>query len=362
MTRRAATLLLCLTLLVGCDEPAAPDVGPTPEPRDARPTSADFSILAVLPANRPTRLAVDRDGKPFWTQLDPDREAMVLTLDEGGLPRPTALTAARVLQAIGESGGAGQFVSLLGDAGGGLLFHFVGRNQRKPISVVGRYRPVEGDIQTVVNTATLLEVSTLGPSLMLARSELLGSPSTPRLWLWTLDDSVLLSLEPDGPKLLTPRIVNEKDRPLGGESDDWQVGLIDDALWMLDAGEPRLVRVGQSGRITRGIDLPIHADYPANLVPLPGRDDTLVVFAIDRPSHRPLRLRTTIPPHLPFETPALLLVNDKSITPIARDRLRAPVGVPLQTLRITALVGNPRDGSLLAYDSGGGFLLRIQPE
>lgn len=359
MTRRLLSSIFCLAVLAGCDETPPPDGDVAPPTSDARPTSADISVVAALPANRPTRLAVDRDGKPFWSQLDPDREGIVFTLDERGLPRPTALNAARVLQALGETAGAGQFVSLLGDPGGGLLFHFVGRSGRKPISVIGRYRPVEGDLRLLVDTPTLQQVSTLGSSLVLARSELLAGNPTPRLWLYTIDDSVLLTLDPSGPKLVTPRIVNEKDRPLGGESDECQVGLIDDALWLLDAGEPRLVRVGQSGRITRSIELPIHADYPANLVPLPARRDMIAIFAIERASNRPLRLRTTLPPSLPFETPALLLADDKGLAAIPRDRLRTPAGVPVHTLRLTTIVGNPRDGSLLAYDAGGGYLLRL---
>jgi hypothetical protein len=366
LNRLAAPLLLCLSLLVGCDDPSAVDVELQPDSRNARPTTADFTIIAALPANRVTRLTLDRGGKPYWTQHDPEREAIVFTLDERGLPRPTALNAARVLQLINARDGRGQFVALLGDSTGGVLFHFVGRDGLRPISLIGRYRPPDGDISVVVDTATLQSVTSLGPSLVNARSELLN-PSAPMLWLFTLDASMLLRIDTVGGQLTVPRIENARGRPLGGEHDEWQACTADGTLWLLDASEPRggvagpprLMRVGRSGRVTRDVELPADADYPANPVRLTRAADALLVFAVERPTHRPPRLGGMAQPAASIEFPAFLLVEESGIIPISRDKLRMPASLPVQTLRITALVCDPRDDSLVAYDAASGYLLRI---
>lgn len=367
MTRLVSPLLILLVLLTGCDDPAGPNVEPSATPGDVRPTSAELGIIAALPANRATRLTVDRDGRPYWTQPDPEREAIVFTLDERGLPRPTALNASFVLQSINARDGNGQFVSLLGDDSGAILFHFVGRQGLRPISVIGRYRPLVGEISLVADTVTLQTVTTLGPSLINARGELLGS-SSPMLWLCTLDASMLLTIDKGGVQVAIPRIENDKGRPLGGEPGEWHAAAdADNALWLLDASEPRgtmpapprLLRIGRGGRVTRSVELPADADYPANSVFLPRPAHTLLLCAVERPTHRPPRLGSAAQPTQTIEFPALLLLDKNGLVPIARDRLRTPASLPPQALRITALCTNPRDGSLVAYDAASGYLLRI---
>jgi hypothetical protein len=354
----ARTLAALLTLLpLGCDDattPAAPTTAPTPARAESRlPSIADFRLVAALPAGRDTTVAFDSAGRAYWAQTDRDRAGVVFTVDETGVPRPTALTSDRVCSTAGEPNGSGQFVSLLGDRENGLLFYFVGRAGRVPLILLGRYDLHTAEIDVIADAHAIGRDSGMGQSIVLAAAKLLPGP-TPMLFLQHMDGATLLQLER---RKLSPRyatLFDPRGQPLRGGLEPLEPAMVGESLRLLDPALPGIYRVTPEGQMILLGSLPAALDYPSALLPL-GPDGPMLLAA----ARGPVGALPRAGDAPAFTAPALVIRSETTLHAIHGEALRPSGDLPLEPLRLESLARHPRDASLLAYDRTSGQLLRI---
>src|SRR4051794_27367917 len=124
MIRRRLVLVLLVLVACGSCKPAPS------RPRVAKIVAPIFEVelkpLTPLIANTPTHVVVDSLGNICWVQESEAGDDNMFIIGEGEIPRSTNLTSARILAALGASGGSGNIQSLAAGRNGALYFYFLG--------------------------------------------------------------------------------------------------------------------------------------------------------------------------------------------------------------------------------------------
>jgi len=154
------------------------------------PRTATIRPLAQLLPSLTTHLTVDAAHHVYFVQESDDGNDIVFVEGADDLAKPTMLTSSAILAATGgrdnppasvdNSGhktlpAAGNVQSLLALADGRLLFFFGATGGRSARSCVGVFDPRSGGISVAADADRLADVSGMGPTLELARGELIAN-------------------------------------------------------------------------------------------------------------------------------------------------------------------------------------------
>jgi hypothetical protein len=170
-------------------EPAAPPAAAGAGSVD-HPRSATIRPLAQLLPWRTTHLTIDAAHHVYFVQESDEGNDIVFVAGPDDIAKPTLLTTNSILTATGGRDNpapsqnafghktlpaAGNVQSLLALADGRLLFFFGATAGRSARSCLGMFDPQNGSISVVANAQRLADVSQMGPTLELARGELIAN-------------------------------------------------------------------------------------------------------------------------------------------------------------------------------------------
>ncbi len=355
-------LAFILTAL-GCDR--APQAPPVTNSSAPLPERVEARVVAMLPTSRPTHLAVAGDATIWWVQESDDGRDIAFALGSDGVPRATALTTGRVLEASGieQSGaarGSGHFHSLAVADDGRVWFYFAGGAGRTSVSCVGTFDPRDDSIKIVLDNATLKQATGMGPSLVLARGTLvvLGGDD---VWLWVRhsDGAGLFHIDATSGVASRPfdAVTTQTGQTLTLHRPGLAMGTGTGGLLLLDLNLVELWRIDPAGRATSLhslVGLPAFLSTPAG-----GAAGRAFVLAADAPLI-PARTDEETRQILPVRYPALLVIEPGNLRTIARGDITPPEGFALKEMRVRPLLHEPGTDTLIGYDENSGALLRFQ--
>ena len=168
-------LLVCLAVCA-CDRDAGNAIV-APPPPPPRTQSVEVQALTPLPPGRRTHLAPDQFGRIYWAQesdagfgASAGENQVVFLMTDGGLPQPTRLTSAAVLEALGQpatgkpgerSSAGGAIQSLAAAPDGRLYFYFSGGRGKLLLAALGSFDPRTGQVAIHADAAELERASGL---------------------------------------------------------------------------------------------------------------------------------------------------------------------------------------------------------
>jgi hypothetical protein len=360
---RGVVVILAVAALVGCDRtPTAP----APPPASTQPGRERVSVrfLAPLAPARTTHLARSGEGTIWWVQETESGDDVVFAMGADGVPRATALTSARVLEALELTQAAnprGNFHSLAADRDGRVWFYFAGRAGRRPVACVGRFDPRDGAVRIVISLQQVQEATGMGASLVLARGTVLALGRGEELWLWVRhsDGSRMLRVDAATGTFWSAfeEVTTESARLLSMTRPNLAPGAAADGLLLIDPGNVELWRIDAAGRAKS-----LHAlvGLPTVLsTPTADAKGRAIFVAADAPLI-PARTEEEAAQILPVRYPAVLIVESGKLRAIGRDRIDVPQGLALESMRIQQLLAEPEAETLIGYDEHSGALVRLK--
>jgi hypothetical protein len=378
----------------GCDRDSGgggnEDAGKSGDPVHKPSTVVEVQALTPLQPGRRTHVAPDGYGRLFWVQESPEPargdNEIVFSMTDGGLPQPTKLTSAAVLQAMGQAvtappakagakpvAASGSIQSLAVGPDKRLYFYFSGGRGKVLLAALGAFDPPTGQIEIVADAKRLEGVSGL-VGLELARGSVVRSGDLLWVWLRSLGGYAMLTYDTakaSGPELRRPfeRVSSAtSDSPdLTVERDDLGAAPAGNGLLFWDrrdrdhggdglTGGARVWKVEPTGS---GAVMRLVPDVPPQTPP-PGVDDRgRLVFLVPNVPDAPL------PPGLragggapAVQYPAVMLLGSDRPVVLGKDRFEAPPRVRLGDLTPNRL-WRDRSG-WVTYDTLTGELLRFR--
>jgi hypothetical protein len=360
---RGIVVILAVAALVGCDRTPTAPAPPAASTQPGR-ERVSIRVLAPLAPARTTHLARSGDGTIWWVQEAESGDEVVFAMTAAGVPRATALTSARVLEALELTQAAnprGNFHSLAVDREGRAWFYFAGRAGRRAVACVGRFDPRDGAVRVVISPQQVQEATGMGASLVLARGTILSLQRAEELWLWVRhsDGSRMLRINATTDRFWRAfeDVTTESARPLPLTGPNLAAGAAADGLLLIDPGNVELWRIDAAGRaksLHPLVGLPTVLSAPT--ADAKGR---AIFVAADAPLI-PARTDEEAAQILPVRYPALLIVESGKLRAIGRDRIDVPQGFALESMRIQQLVAEPDGESAMGYDEHSGALLGVK--
>jgi hypothetical protein len=361
--RHGLFALILAVVIAGCDRapqaPAPPTTSTQPGPK-----RVSLRVLAPLAPARTTHLARSGDGTIWWVQEAEAGDDVIFAMGVDGVPRATALTSARMFEALELAQAAnprGNFHSLAADRDGRVWFYFAGRAGRRAVACVGRFDPRDGAVRIVISPQQVQEATGMGASLVLARGTVLALGRGEELWLWVRhsDDSRMLRIDAATGTFSRPfeEVTTESARPLSLTRPNLAAGAAADGLLLIDPGNVELWRIDAAGRAKS-----LHAlvGLPTVLsAPTADANGRAIFVAADAPLI-PARTDEEAAQILPVRYPAVLIVESGKLRAIGRDRIDVPQGFALESMRIEQLLTEPEAETLIGYDEHSGALLRLK--
>lgn len=374
-----ALLLLLAPLLLlgpGCERERPKPVAST-RPAEAA-LDLEFKPLTPLLPNRPTHTTVDRHGNVYWVQETDRGDDTMFVIGEGGIPRATQLSVANVAALLGAQGGRGNIhgIAAASEAGGDIYFYFKGVAAKRTIACVGLFSPATERVRILADTDAVAAATGMGRSLPLARASVCSDGRNVWMWMRHSDIGAVFRVDPatvpaSGPAKLVKAFdrVTVDGKPVNLARDD-SADRTDmeispapgGALFLLDVGGARILRIEQDGKATAIRSL---VGLPKVLSsPSVDREQNLVLFAgsgeiIGAPAAK--KTDPPVDPRVDATWPAMLIFKRDRIISIGRDHVQAYPGFPIFSTRLRQLVPNPAgDGGWISYDAGSGELLRVR--
>ncbi len=364
----ALSLVMLIATGAACDRKKSTPIF-IPPPKEEGPSyEIELQPVTPLAAARQTHVAVDTLGNLCWLQESDRGDDTMFIMGDDKVPHAADLSTGRICDSLGVSGGTGNIQSLAPARGGDLYFYFLGSKGRQTLACLGIYSNKTGRIRVLADAKTLMAETGLGPSIALARGNVISHGNSYWLWVRHTDASALhrlraVDIPASGFIAVEPGRLNVRiqGHPVDLTSPDYAIAPAgEDSLFWLDRTESMLYRVDANGYVSLHkslVGLPIALSLPARDVQ--GR---VLIFAGDSPKsdvknlsqiNLP-RVRVTVP------FPALLMFDQNALRAIGREKFHLYPGVSLQAMRIGELIADPRDRSWLAYDNNSGELIRMR--
>lgn len=358
-------LILVLFLMpLACKRKPNP-TPPPPVPAVSIPTLEIQSLMPLLPG-RPTHLAIAARQQFYWVQETTTGDDTVFGLDSQMIPAATPLTTAKILSELGASSGTGNIQSLAW-ADDQLYFYFIGGQSARVIACLGRFSPSTGRLRILANTESIDRATSMGPSLALARGQIIATDGAWWLWLRHTDRSIFLRFDPAS---LAPASPIEFHQPFTSiqspngtlamtlpqmhpsAGPDGRLLLTDlhsATLWTIDrAGQATITLslVGLSG----GLSTPVVDPKLGFVFFAAAAAEPLSAITIDRIAEPPVRT----------SYPALLMLNTDHWAAIDRQHFHVTGNLDPSTMQIEQLYPDPSQQGYLAYDNASGHLLLLK--
>lgn len=359
---RLLLLVLCL-LPLACKREQSP-APPPPLPAIIIPT-LEIQALMPLKPGRPTHLAVAADQQFYWVQESSAGDDVVFGIDSKMIPAATPLTTARILAESGAARGTGNIQSLAW-ADDQLYFYFLGGQDSRVIACLGRFSPSTGQIRILANTQWLDRATGMGPSLALARGQIIATAGPWWLWLRHTDRSVLLQFDP---AKLAPASPIEFRRPFSDVASEDGTLLMTRPEFHLSAGPdgPLLLTDLHSATLW-SIDPTGQATIAQSLVglssglstPLPDPKLGYVFFAADADPMRALTVDRIAEPPVHTSYPALLMLNPDHSAAIDSRHFHVTGDLDPQAMHLNELYPDPSRQGYLSYDTASGQIVLLR--